>query len=308
MLKVMEKAELCQVSLTGIRALVLLELLIKAPHSLDEIRDKFIELNIIDSTHSNDILRIDLNTLRTMGCEITRASAKTNYKYVLIKHPYSINITLEEIALLKKAYKKIKDTVSIDVLLEYDKLFKKLANYQVNEDSKQALYGISVIKNYDINLLKLLDSACDKGNELTFLYKKPDCIEPSQKKVIAQKIVYQNDKIYLYAHDIEKNESSIFNIKRIKKIISNIFFGNIDSKTIKVRFLIKNFGVNDLDENEQIISDNQDGWIIEGDYHNEFVAMQRMLSFGANCIVIEPKEFRDKIIQKLKEMRMHYNG
>ena len=101
MFKPAEKAELNQISLTGMRGLVIIGLLMEAPRTLEEIRAKLIELNILEQEHSNDILRIDLNTLRAMGCEITHANAKTNFKYVLLKHPFSLNITEEEIGTIK---------------------------------------------------------------------------------------------------------------------------------------------------------------------------------------------------------------
>ena len=68
MLKLQEDVELRQISLTGTRALMLVGLLMKAPRSLEEIREAFIERKIMEPEHSDDILRIDLNTLRTMGC------------------------------------------------------------------------------------------------------------------------------------------------------------------------------------------------------------------------------------------------
>ena len=68
MFKLLEDTELNQISLTGTRSLVLVGLLMKAPRSLEEIRKAFIELKIMEPEHSDDILRIDLNTLRTMGC------------------------------------------------------------------------------------------------------------------------------------------------------------------------------------------------------------------------------------------------
>ena len=49
---------------------------------------------IIDEKTSNDILRIDLNTIKTMGCDISRSSPKTDHKYVLSKHPFEFKITL----------------------------------------------------------------------------------------------------------------------------------------------------------------------------------------------------------------------
>ena len=84
MFKPADKTELNQISLTGMRAIALIGLLVKAPRTLEEIRQKFIELNIMEPEHSDDILRIDLITLRTMGCEITKANVATDFKYILL--------------------------------------------------------------------------------------------------------------------------------------------------------------------------------------------------------------------------------
>lgn len=308
MFKVAEKTELCQISLTGMRALVLVGLLMKAPRSLEEIREEFIKLNIMEESHSDDILRIDLNTLRTMGCEITRSSAKTDFKYVLLKHPFSLAIDLEEVALLKKIYKRVKENSNIETLIEYDSLFKKLASHINDNEVKEALYGISNLKNYDIQFLKDLEEDCSQDRILTLLYKKPDSKESTQKTVIAQSLRLQNDKIYLYGFDTNKKESVILNVKRIKSIISRVLSGGVEIKTTNIKFFVKNFGVLELENNETILENCENGFIVEGSYHNEFVAMQRVLSFGANCTVLEPQEFRAKIIQKLKDMRNNYNG
>ena len=74
-----------------------------------------------------------------------------------------------------------------------------------------------------------------------------------------------------------------------------------------MKFFLKNFGVTDIEENEEIIETRDDGYVIEGRYYNDFLAAQRILSFGANCTVLEPQEFREKIIQKLINMRNVYN-
>ena len=103
------KSELCQVSLTGMRAIVLIGLLLQRPLSLEEIKEEFLNLNLVEEDSSTDIIRIDLNTLKTMGCEISRADKKTNGKFVLTKHPFLLDITSDEVLVFKKIYKKIKD-------------------------------------------------------------------------------------------------------------------------------------------------------------------------------------------------------
>ena len=84
MFKTADKSDLNQISLTGIRAIVLLGLLIVQPRTLEEIRRAFIEFNIMEESHSNDIIRIDINTIKSIGCEVSRADSKTNYQYVLL--------------------------------------------------------------------------------------------------------------------------------------------------------------------------------------------------------------------------------
>ena len=309
MFKAAEKTELNQISLTGMRSLVLVGLLMKAPRSLEEIREAFISLNIMEAEHSDDILRIDLNTLRAMGCEITRASAKTDYKYVLLKHPFALHIEREELSLLKKAYKKIKDSASIVTLIKYDELFKKLAVYVTDNDIKEELYGLSVLKNYNVNLIDELQQDCEQKSVLRLIYRNPIEKKETEKEVCAQKLVFQNDKIYLYAYDLRKKESVILNIKRIKSIFSRAIGGeNVEIESTCVKFFLKNFGVNEIEENETIVETKDDGCVVEGKYYNKFVAIQRILSFGANCTVLEPQDFKSAVVKKLKDMRKNYNG
>lgn len=309
MFKVAEKTELNQISLTGMRSLVLVGLLMKAPRSLEEIRETFISLNIMDAEHSDDILRIDLNTLRVMGCEITRASAKTNYKYVLLKHPFALHIEQEELSLLKKAYKKIKASANIVTLIKYDELFKKIAAHVVDNDVKETLYGLSVLKGYNVSLIDELQKDCEQKSVLNLMYRNPIAKKDGEKQVSAQKLVFQNDKIYLYAYDLNKKESVVLNIKRIKSIISRAIGGeDVEINSTCVKFFLKNFGINEIEENETIVEIKDGGYVIEGNYYNKFIAVQRILSFGSNCTVLEPQDFKLNVVRILKDMRKNYNG
>lgn len=309
MLKTAENTDLSQVSLTGVRAIVLMTLLIEAPRSLEDIREYFIKLKIMEPEHSDDILRIDLNTLKSIGCEITRAGAKTNYKYKLLKHPFALKLNKEEIVILQKAYKRIKNRSGIELILRYDALFKKLAEYVDNDEVREMLYGISILKNHNIDFIKELIEDCTRNQILTLMYKNPSAKEASEKNIAAQKVVVQNDNIYLYGFDFGKKQSVVLNLKRIKSIIARFAgAGNIETETTNVRFVLKNPDIVDIGENEQIIETNENGTIIEGKYYNEFFAAQRILSFGSNCTVIEPEDFKQLIIQKLKNMRDVYNG
>ena len=308
-MKLSEKTELSQISLTGLRALVLLALLIQKPRSLDEIRQEFLALKIIEPEHSNDIIRIDINTLKVMGCEITRANAKTNYKYKLLKHPFSLELTKSEVAVLKRAYNKVKNRSGIELMLKYHGLFNKLAENVFDEDIKGAIYGLSVLKSYDISFIKELVEDCNNKTTLTLIYQNPSAKEASEKTVAAQKVVVHNDSVYLYCFDFKKQAFATLNVKRIKSIVARFLGGkDIEVKTTDVKFLLKKSSIADIEENEHVISETPEGKIILGSYYNDFLAMQRILSFGADCVVLEPESFRENVIAKLKSMRSVYDN
>lgn len=309
--KTAEKTELCQVSLTGMRALALIGLLIVKPRSLEEIREEFIKLQIMEDSHSDDILRIDLNTIKIMGCEISRSCKKTDFKYILTKHPFSLKITDEEIEVLKKVYNFVKQKADLRLMLEYDELFKKIAFHICDETSKEALLGVSALKYYDTEMIKDLLVDCKHKTTLDLLYKKPTNTEDTKKLVVAQELVFKNDKVYLYGFDIDKQDSVVLNLRRLTEIRARkLEKQNIELKQTKIRFIIKNQKPEELEEildfNETIVDNTVDGCIVEGSYHNEFLATQRILSLGTNCIVLEPIDFKNNIIEKIKEMRKTY--
>ena len=302
--------ELSQISLTGVRALVLLGLLIQAPRSLEEIKEEFLKYKIMEEGHSYDIIRIDLNTLRSMGCDISRADKRTNNKFVLLKHPFEFNITEDEIKILKRAFNKVKENAELELLIKYQELFKKIADQISDESIKEQLLGISALKKYSMDMISKLQADCRNKRTITLTYKSPVSNKPTEKEVVAQQLAFRNDKIYLLGFNKSDNESVMLNIKRILKIISSKDCDDtINKKPIIIKFKLTKFGVTGMDKNEKILSvgENEE-FIIEGTYHNKFIASQRILSFGSACTVIEPQDFKEHIIELIKKMREIYNG
>ena len=115
-----EKLDVSQISLTGTRSLALIGLLIIAPRTFEEIKQIFIEMGIFDKKNSDDILRIDLNTIKSAGCELTRPCPSNGYRYVLKKHPFALQLTLDEVKLIKRVYNKAKKNININALINFD--------------------------------------------------------------------------------------------------------------------------------------------------------------------------------------------
>ena len=306
MFKPAVKSELCQVSLTGMRALIILGFLIQKPMSLDEIKHELVSLNLVEENCSKDIIRIDLNTLKIMGCEISGACKRTNGKFILTKHPFALNLTIEEVHILKRIYKKIKEQSDFKTLFVYDSLFRKIADHILDEQIREELYGILAFKSYKNDLLVDLTEDCKHHNIITLLYKSPVKDADEEQVIALQKLVFENEKICLYGYSFTLKDAIILNIKRIKSILNRKSGGNVNQKPVVIKFHLKEFGINGLDKNESIVGQDENGYIIHGKYHNDFTAMQRMLSFGSDCTVLEPADFREKIIQNLKNMKEVY--
>lgn len=307
MFKPVKKEELNQISTTGMRAVVLLGLLIVAPRTFEEIKKIFLDLNIIEKTQSDDILRIDINTLKHMGCEISRADKKNNFKYTLLKHPFTLKFSDDELKVLKRAYKAVIQTANIQLLLEYDELFNKIIEHVEDGEIKEKMLGISILRHINVETVKELIVDCNKKRSLELVYKKPTSKHNENKKIIAEKIIIKNAKVYLYGYDIEKRRSTVLNLERIKSIVARLLVkDNFQRKIIKIKYQLKDKNINLNPEEETIVEETNDSYIIEGIYHNDFIATQRVLSFGSKCVVIEPIEFRNNIIEKIKEMRKSY--
>lgn len=307
MFKTDEKTDLNQISLTGLRALIFIGLLVTKPSSMEEIKQVLIDLKIMDENQKDDILRVDLNTIKSMGCEISRSSKKTGYKYILTKHPFSLKISKDEILALKKAYDQIKRRVNIFTLLEYDNLFRKIAFYICDEESKEALLGISIFKFYDVDFVKDLMQDCKYNRVLELEYKTTAVSKESIKNIVAQKLIYKNEKFYIYGFDLNIKKSIVLNLKRIKTILKRgKNTQNIEIEETKIKFILKNNKPENLESNEEIIEVLENGFLVEGFYHNDFLAAQRVLSFGSNCTVVEPEGFKINVINKIKEMKKVY--
>jgi len=303
------KTDLNQISLTGVRAIMLILLLSSAPRSFEEIREAFIDAKIMDESNSDDIIRVDLNTIKSFGCEISRSSMKTGYKYVLIKNPFSIPVTEEDAKILKRILDKLKNTTEISKILEYDKFITKIANYIYDDKVKELFLVSSPLNRYDKSMVYEIAYACMQKYTLKLMYKKQYVPNPVVKEIIAQRLVFNNDKLYLYGYDMERQDNVTLLFNRIREIVSKQITNNkLEEKNIKITFELENADDIILTESEKIMKNVENSYLIQGEYFNEFLAIQRILSFGSTCKVVEPEEFKNKIIFKLKEMKKLYEN
>ncbi|MGD9580736.1 MAG: WYL domain-containing protein, partial [Vampirovibrionia bacterium] len=100
-------------------------------------------------------------------------------------------------------------------------------------------------------------------------------------------------------------------VDRIEEV-SECDFGDIEMAIIstKVKFML--YGIHAVsyqpEENEIILDRDDKSITIESQMKNKFKLVQKVLSFGKDCEVVEPREIQEEIISKLKLMSELYKN
>jgi len=295
-----------QVALTGARALLLLAALVEGPKTCDELIKFFIECGLERKMCSVDTIRIDVNTLKTIGCNISRADKSNGHRYHIYSHPFKLTITNEEYKTVNRLYKRIIKTASPEKLLQYHNLFIRLSEMVDDEKMKEKLHGISILKHENINIVKRLVANEKKRNMIKIVYQPPHG-KDSEYDITMEKLGLRSNKLYVYCYNHTIRKRSFLNVSRIKSIIISLFNKDythgLDTCITFKLYSYKNY---ELDDNEVVIDNKDDYILIEGRYFNDFIGIQRMLYFGSDCIVCGPDEIKEQIINKLLEMRAVY--
>ena len=119
------------ISFTGFKALIIFSLLLESPKSYDEIIDYFANHDYIKETISIDTIRVYLNSLKRIGCVITKTKRCEGSKYVLVSHPFELTIAPEQIKSISKIYKTISRTIDIDEFESGEELLNSEKNYDI---------------------------------------------------------------------------------------------------------------------------------------------------------------------------------
>ena len=100
-------------SFTGFKSLLLFSSLLESPKTFEEIKERFREYEFLKENISIDTLRVYINSLERIGCEIVRDKKSEGGKYRLLKHPFEINLTEEQAKSIVKIYKNIVSVIKL---------------------------------------------------------------------------------------------------------------------------------------------------------------------------------------------------
>ena len=295
-------------SFTAFKTLLIFSLLLEAPRSYKDIEEYFANHDFIREKISIDTIRVYINSLKRAGCIITKTKRNEGSKFVLVSHPFELTINPEQIKALSKIYKTIAKTVDIHDLILLEKFLRKISDNMQNEDFAKNLNKISLLSGMDINLLENLFDCCAKKNQIVITYNSPRS-GYTDMELICDKLGFENGKLYIYGTSIDFSQSTYLTVSRIVNIkeIKLHKTQNLDIDEIVVKYELRaDVQELQLKDYEKLISVNNNKLLIEAKSSNKFLLKQRILSFGSQCMVLEPEDFRHELITTLKKMRAEY--
>ncbi|MBQ8168071.1 hypothetical protein IJZ97_01480 [bacterium] len=293
-------------SFTAFKSMLLFSYLLEQPRSYEEIREYFAQQEYLNETISIDTLRVYINSLERMGCEIVRGKRAEGAKYKLLKHPFELRLKDDQVKSILRVFKTLSKTIDVEDMLSITRFFKKISAGIDNEDLKVSLENISPLTKINSEVLVSLIRSCRKNEEITVAYNSPGS-GIKTIDILAEKLTISNNKVYLHGKSPQyKNTASLLVSRIIEKPIVKLERTIISQETP----LLVGCEIYDNDfsplENEKILEKKDDRFVVEISSTNKFLTRQRILALGKKCKVLYPEDFREDIVSLLKKMKEEY--
>ena len=266
-------------SFTAFKSILIFSFLLEGPKSYEEMQDFFANHEYLHETVSIDTLRIYLNSLREIGCEITKKTKGGITRYSIDSHPFLLQFSDKQIKGIIKVYKAISKNIEVSDLLALHNFFEKISQYIQNDELKIKIRNISPISNIDPQMVSELIKYAQNNSEITVYYNSAN----SGKKnitILVDKIYVNNGKLYISGINSQYDTYASFLVRRIIHI-NNV---NLNERTLQAPELTvtykytKDFKENvELLDNEKIIEEDKNHLIIEITSKSKFEITQRIM-------------------------------
>ena len=295
-------------SFSGFKGMLIFTMLVEKPCTYKEIQTAIEQNEYLHEAISIDTIRIYMNSLKEIGCNIKTVKEGKTKKYYIDSHPFELKITDEQTKSIIKLFKSLAKSIEIEDFLLLKGFFDKLSVYITNEDLKYKLEKISPISKISPDLINELKEYASNKTAITIFYNSPN----SGKKnidILVNKMYISNGKLYIAGYNSEHKNYSSFLVSKILRVVNvNVENPEFEIPVYHIRYELKRYDNTDFEllKNERIISETDDKLLIEITGENKFTITQRILSLSSSCKVISPQDFKEEIIDCLKKMKEGY--
>lgn len=294
---------------TGYRMLKILKLLIEKPCNTNEINEAFRADIYLKKAVSDDMICLYINSLRKIGCDIARPSKTNSYRYVLNTHSFSFKIIEQESKTIEAVLRSLVKNNDWRLLLDVCEFFKYIKEFCAKDSDLDFLRVVSDFMKMDFELIKKLNYFCEKEKFVVLEYQSPNS-GLKEISLVAKYLSLENSRLYLWGYSFELDELQYLRVDRIKNIkIISLKEVDVEFKEYPIaRYKLLNQDAKNFleDGNQKIIKISGREIFIEEEIKNKFLLTQKILSYGEDCIVLEPLELREEIVSIIKEVLSFY--
>ena len=292
------------ICLTAYKALLLLKYLIVRPLNKQEIFEIFKNDEFITQPLSSENLRVMINSLKELGCKISRPNPKNDYKYELLENPFSLSLTKDEINLIRKFRKKPLGKKDWHDVLNINSLIDKI-NLAINDKNiKEHLENQKLLPEVDKKLIIDVQKCCE--NKSTVIFEYLSGRKMSEFEMITSFLKYERDRLYVWGYSTKYKDFSYLRMDKIKslKVLDKSSEKIYNNYCIRYEMFNKNYNP---EENEIIIEEKENSLIIDCNIESKFYAIQKFLEMGCDCKIISPEPFKQEFLSTLKSLKEVYS-
>lgn len=307
-IKNIDNAEKIWHSITGYRVLFVLKLLLEKCYTSKELIEILKKNTSKKKAVSIDTFRIIINTLKSAGCIFNRPSKANNYQYKLLSHPFILNLSPDEIDKLILLREYLAKDLNFKEIMVLNNLYEQIADLTFKDENKLNFENSKPLKFIDKELFSNIANPEIINKKLFIKYNSPQ-FGQEDFEIIPQKIVYENQKAYIWAYNCKYESLSLINIERIIEIKNISPVENFNApKVYDVVYEIFGDSLDNFEpkEYEEVLFESKDKVTVKASVSNEFLFIQRILMFGTCFKIISPAFFKEILINKIKLIQKGY--
>lgn len=309
-------------NLTAYRILKILLWLQQEPLTLDMINSRFDTDPLIDKTLSQDSIGLYLNTLKAIGCEITRPTATNGYQYELKYHPFSYELTPEHIGFFQQVLQQLSTLTSQQIGFEDYIHFYQWINTVIENCSNlnkqhltEEILGITLTMPYKQLATVVADmrQAITKQQVLDVTYLSPTQ-NAIRKTFLPIRFHHNRGMFYVMGSTADNTDLTMLRLDRVLTYTNSVDASKIAAELNNKYLADKTYIIRLLNalpqhylafnENDTVLvdPDNNKHLIVKLESDNPFLLQQHLLKLGFNFQVLYPTTWQNNVLKDLKAM------
>lgn len=290
---------------TGLRVLEVLKILLRESVSKNELIEKLKGNSKIETVYTHEAFIKYFNTLEILGLKITKS-----------KNKYSLNNALFEISLTKEEREMLFELISESRVLHNknekekfkDVIFRlnKYINPHIKEEVLSGLFTEKEqIKGDDIrdNLLTTLNNFFSDKQLVKIKFQRTK--NQTDEVIVEIKEIFENkNNIYLkcYSPGLGRNKKisidSIISVSQLPRMIQ----GGTCLNSVIFELYGRLASAYKLKPSEKVINFSNNHITVSNCEEDKDALLCRLLKYGENCKIINPKHLRDEFIEMTNEI------